>query len=121
MFRPFQPPLLKNLPPSQQRQAPPAKRRRLDDEDVSIARHDKLPRAEQLDIPRKPLLAVTNPAATVASRDIGRPQDESVEGYYTVLWCSHPIFGLRCRLLTDSDVPGANPPTRSTRHGTVTV
>jgi len=92
MFRPFQPPLLKKLPYSQQTQAPPAKRRRLDDVYVSVARHDELPRTEQLDVPRKPLLAVPNPAATVATRDIDKPQDDGMEGYYTALWCLQPPF-----------------------------
>ena len=92
MFRPFQPPLLKNRPLSQQKQAPPAKRRRLNDEGTNIARTVEPRRTEPLEASRKPLLAVPNPAA--ATTDATTTQDGSAEGYYTVLWCSHPFSSI---------------------------
>ena len=121
MFKPFQSPLLKNVPPFQRPQVPPAKRRRLNDEATSKKSIDRHPRTEGLDLLRKPLLAVTNPGAGAATTAGTEPQDDSMEGYYTVLWCSIPACRLRCQRGTDSAILGANPRTRSTRHGTATA
>lgn len=119
MFRPFQPPLLRSLPHSQQRHAPPAKRRRFNEGGTSVARNDETSKTDQRDIPRKPLLAVTNPASSPT--DDTKPQDGGMEGYYTVLWCSHPSFDHTRGRRADSDIPGANPRIRSTKHGTATA
>ena len=89
--KPFRSPLLNKLPTTASNdprpEVPPAKRRRLDEVDEG----SKYIRGPQLvfknpgisSLPRKPLLAVQNPNASV---EIVEPLEGGTEAYYNVLW-----------------------------------
>ena len=86
--KPFRPPLLtKGAREENHGSSPPPKRRRLNsDEEVSKIRAApqlvfKTPGISQL--PRKPLLAVNNPAVAA---EVAGSLGEALEGYYNVLW-----------------------------------
>jgi len=122
----FRSPLLKQTPASSKTKhdaicaAPPFKRRRIgssDETKIAGQYEPTMTSPESHGVPRKPLLAVKNPAA--ATTDIAKPQDGGMEGYYTVLWCFHSAFGFTDKLFADFVCLGVSSLPRNTRHGTV--
>ena len=85
--KPFQSPLLvkKDPIPSPDGYEPKAKRRRISVGDEKEQSGPQLvfkaPGISSL--PRKPLLAVSNPASAL---ETAKPRDGGIEGYYNVLW-----------------------------------
>ncbi|KAI9766879.1 MAG: helicase [Geoglossum simile] len=90
--KPFRPPLLKPVPrplSEEDTKCPdgqPTKRRRVDHNREDNAQDSGKPSVRHMravNMPRKPLLRITNPIATM---DAKKPPSNGVEGYYTVLW-----------------------------------
>lgn len=89
--RPFRPPLLRKVAPiaepvEEESSDPPTKKRRISEDGgpkVSTTPQLVFKAPGISSLPRKPLLAVTNPAVAA---EAAKPLDGGVEGYYNVLW-----------------------------------
>lgn len=95
MLKPFKPPsLVKNqreLSGSRMPAEPPAKRQKLNNEELSSEVSNQVRSAASTSpvLPRKPLLTVKNPAEDSKA---SQTQTKGNVSYYKVLWCDRPIF-----------------------------